>query len=78
MISPHDDLVEFVLRTATPEEILAFKPSPEAVSRAEELLERNSDGELTPDEADELEQIVQLDLLVSVIKARALVALKQA
>ena len=75
-LSPvYDDLLNYLIEKATPGEILAFKPSKVAQERANELLEANSAGTLTPEEEAELEQMLQIDRLVSVLKARALEAL---
>jgi hypothetical protein len=41
------------------------------------LLDRNTEGELTPEEAVELQQMLQFDRMVSVLKARAARAFKQ-
>ena len=68
----YDDLLDYLIQKATPQEILAFKASATAEQRAEELLEKNSAGTLTLDETAELQQMLQVDRLVSVLKARAL------
>lgn len=67
-----EELVEYLARYATPEQILDFRPSEEAQTRATELLERNSDGTLTPDEYRELQQMLYFDRIVSALKAKAL------
>ncbi|MEZ4670300.1 MAG: hypothetical protein R3E39_20530 [Anaerolineae bacterium] len=78
-LSPvYDDLLDYLIEKATPQEILAFKASAAAEERAEELLEKNSAGTLTPDETAELQQMLQVDRLVSVLKARALEAISHA
>lgn len=75
-LSPvYDDLLDFLIEKATPQEILAFNASKIAAERAEELLEKNNAGTLTSDEDAELQQMLQVDRLVSVLKARALEAL---
>lgn len=71
------ELVEYLAQKATPEEVLAFKVSAAAQRRAEELTERNKAGTLTPDEAAELEQMLEFDLLVSSLKAKAARALRR-
>jgi hypothetical protein len=77
-LSPvYDDLLDFLIAKATPEEILAFQPSQAAEARAIELLERSSVGDLTMEEIQELEQMRQVDRLVSVLKARALETLSR-
>ena len=71
----YDDLLDFILEQASPEQIVAFKVSPAKQARVDALIERLKAGELTPEEAEELEQIRQFDRLVSLLKARALAAL---
>ncbi len=65
------ELVEYLAQKATPEEVLAFKVSEAAQRQAEELTERNKAGTLTPEEAVELQQLLEFDLLVSRLKAKA-------
>jgi hypothetical protein len=77
ILSIYTQLVEHLAKTATPEEILAFKISEDAQQRADELLERNNEGELTPDESHELQQMLEFERMMTVLKAKALVALKQ-
>lgn len=73
----YDDLLDFLARSITPEEMLAYRPSDLAQQRAEELLEKNSAGILTSAENAELQQMLQVDRMVSVLKARALESLSQ-
>ena len=73
----YDELVEYLAERAKPQEIVDFKVSSAAQERAEELLERNSAGVLTPEEQLELEQMRYFDRLVSLLKARALEDLSQ-
>ncbi len=73
----YNDLLDYLIEKATPTEILAFQPSDQAQARAELLLERSSEGTLTPEERAELDQMLQVDRLVSVLKARALAALNR-
>ena len=71
------DLMDYLIEKATPEEILAYKASEKEEQRAAELLEKNSAGTLTPEESEELQQMLEVDRLVSVLKSRALKALNQ-
>ena len=70
--SVYDELIEYLAKNASSDEILEFEISPKARERAEYLLERSSLGRLTPSERIELEQMTHFDGLVSVLKARAL------
>ncbi len=67
----YDEVVTFFASGPTREEIASFKLSEEATARARELLRKNSEGTLAPDEADELDTCVQLDQMILLIRARA-------
>lgn len=73
----YDELVEYLATKATPQEILSFEISEAAQARAEELLERSHDNNLTPEEHLELEQMRYFDRKVSLLKAEALEKLSQ-
>ena len=66
----YDEIVDLFVRTSSAE-VLAFRPSVESQARVRYLLERNHDGELTPDEAAELERFGELEHLMQLVKARA-------
>ena len=66
-----DEIVDLFARGASSAEVLAFRPSPETQERVRELLERNAAGELTDEEAAELEVFGQLEHLMQFVKARA-------
>ena len=68
----YDELLEFLVEKATPQEILAFHASQTAQQRAEYLTERNQTDTLTPEETQELEEMLAFDLLVMALKAKAL------
>lgn|SRR5574341_7187 len=74
----YDDLLDFIIEQTSPRKILAFKVSDEAQARADELVDRLKAGELTLEEVEELEQMRRYDELVSMLKAKALAALKGA
>lgn len=76
-LSPvYDDFLDFLVEKATPQELIAYRPSDEAQGRAVYLTERNKAGHLTDDESVELAQMMEFDLLVSALKARAFKSLK--
>ncbi len=70
----YDEFLDFLVEKATPEETLAFKTSPEAQAYAQELIERNSAGELSLDEEQTLAQMANFERLMSLLKAKALKA----
>jgi len=64
-------VVSFFAQGPRPSEIVAFKPSESALERMRELLERNRKGTLTPSEEAEMDEIEEIDAMVSLIKAEA-------
>lgn len=72
----YDEFLSYLVEKATPAEILAFQPSEDAQEYARELLERNNAGELTTDEKYRLDQMLQFERMMSVLKAKALAASK--
>ncbi len=72
----YDAFLDYLVEKAAPQEILAFKVPDESESRVSELLERHTAGNLTPEEAVELEYLRRYDSLVSVLKAKAAEALR--
>ena len=48
---------------------------PKADARLQQLMDRNTDGQLDPAERDELESLVELSETLSLLRARALVVL---
>ena len=67
----YDEIVDLFARGSSPREIVKFRPSRAAQQRARYLLDHNRAGELTEDEAAELERWGQLEHLVQLVKARA-------
>jgi len=71
MVSLYRTLAE-QLADLSPEAILAFRISEADQERADELTERNKEGRLTLDEAQELAEMIEFDEFVSLLKAKAL------
>src|SRR4051812_48219165 len=65
------EVLEFLASGPSPSALLGYKPSRALVDRTRALLEKNSSGTLTDDEAAELDELAQLDALVSLLKAEA-------
>ncbi len=66
----YDEIVDLFARTSSAE-VLAFRPSADSQERVRYLLARNESGELTQDEAAELERFGELEHLMQLVKARA-------
>ena len=77
LTSIFDHFVDFLVEKASPQEILAFQiPEPDK-RRAMDLLDKQDLGDLTPEEESELDQMRETDRLISILKARASVAIKR-
>jgi len=72
----YDEFLDYLISKASAEDILAFKPSEAAQERADYLTEQNKSDSLSPEEKVELEQLMEFDSLVSILKAKALASLK--
>jgi hypothetical protein len=70
-VSPVNDVIDFLARAPSREDIAAFQLSPAAHERLRVLLARNAEGILSTDEQRELDQTVLLDDILSLIRARA-------
>ncbi len=71
-VRAYEEAASFLAGGPPVEAIASFQLSNETVSRVRSLLHKNSAGTLTPDEAEELDQCVHLDRLLSLIRAKAL------
>jgi hypothetical protein len=69
--APHDEILEFLTSTPTPEQIIAFRPSQDTQQRVSDLLDRSHNGALTAEEQIELDEFEQVEHLMRMLKARA-------
>jgi hypothetical protein len=65
------EMVDFIAAGPSSDRIAAFRPSDAARKRVLELIQRQKAGELQPQEASELDDYLQLEHLMRLIKARA-------
>jgi hypothetical protein len=65
------EVIAFLARGPRPGEIVAFQPSEASVERARDLLEKNREGSLSPDEQCELDEMARLNQFFSLIRAQA-------
>ena len=77
MAQPHtprayDEVVAFFANGPSREKINGFRLSSETNDRVRQLLLKKSAGTLTDDEADEIDQCVQFDRLLLLIRSKAL------
>jgi len=74
----YQNLVEYLANSTTPEQVIAFRIDDATQARGEELLDKNNEGELSPEERLELEELRQFHQVVSKLKAQAMLAVKSA
>lgn len=67
----YDEMVDLFARGTDTESILAFRPSTSAQRRVRYLLGRNKSGEISPEEAAELQRLGEVEHLMQLVKARA-------
>jgi len=67
----YQEVLDFLIKRPTPEEIIAFKVSPIAELRLKELLEKNRSATLSSIELAELDVYEQLEHMMILLKARA-------
>jgi len=67
----YDEILNLFAQGPSPQEVASFHFSPRAQERSRYLLDRNETGELTAEEAAELDQLVELEHLMQMVKARA-------
>jgi hypothetical protein len=66
----YDDLVELLANSAKSEEVLSFQLSNDKQRRLDQLLTKNRDGTLSPQESAELDAFEQFEHVVRLLKAR--------
>ncbi len=74
---PFEQFLDEVVEKWTPEQILAMEANEQEQRRAEELLDKNNEGELTAEEKIELQQMLEFERLMSLLKAKAAYRLSQ-
>jgi hypothetical protein len=67
----YQELIDFLTSDPDADRVIAFKISPVAQERLEDLLDKNRDLALTPEEKSELDIYLHLSHLVTRMKARA-------
>ncbi len=70
MLRPTEEIADFFARAPSQQEIAAFRLSDAAQARTRQLLDKNASGTLTPEEAAELDELVLLDRLITLIRSR--------
>ena len=71
MVNVFDEVVNFFAAGSTAQDIISFRPSPEAQARFETLLAGSKAGTLTPEESSELTHYMEIEHIMRMAKARA-------
>jgi len=66
------DFVDFLATQPPPEEVARWRPSPEAQARLSDLLLRNNAGTLDREEYAELQDSLQAESMLRLLKAKLL------
>jgi hypothetical protein len=66
-----DEILDFLASTPTPQQIIAFKPSDNLQERLDDLLERNRQETLMPDEREELNEFLRMNHFMNMLVIRA-------
>ena len=66
------EVISFLARRPTAEQIIEFRPSEAAAARLQELLQKNKENRLQADEEAELDEMCEIDRFVSLIKTEVL------
>jgi hypothetical protein len=67
----YTEVLDFLIKQPTPEQIAKFKVSPQAQTRLQNLLDINRISTITEEENSELDIYEQLEQLMILLKARA-------
>ena len=71
MTKAYDEIVEFIAAGSTPASLLQFHPSDETRQRVHDLIRKEKDAGLLPEETAELDDYLKLEHLMRMAKARA-------
>jgi hypothetical protein len=65
------EIIDFIAAGTTPEAVANFRPSSEARQRIAELMEREKEDDLSPEEKAELDHFEELEHILRMAKAKA-------
>lgn len=65
------EIIDFIATGTTPRAVVEFRPSPEAQRKIEELIAREHQGSLAPEEKLELDHFMELEHILRMAKAKA-------
>jgi len=65
------EIIDFIAAGTTPEAVVHFRPSAEAQQILADLIEREKENALSPEEKAELEHFTELEHILRMAKAKA-------
>jgi hypothetical protein len=65
------EIIDFIAAGTTPQTIVDYRPSLEAQQRVTELIAREKEGGLSPEEQSELDHFIDLEHILRMAKGRA-------
>ncbi len=65
-----DEIIDFLASAPTPQQIIAFEPPETLQKRLSELLERNRQGTLSPEQRDDLDEFLRMNRFMSRLKLK--------
>ncbi|MBO0800025.1 MAG: hypothetical protein J2P31_14485 [Blastocatellia bacterium] len=66
------DIISFLTSQPTQQQIAEFRPTPEVADRLQTLLNREAEGEITPAEREELDELERIEHLIVMLKSGSL------
>ena len=76
LLPTYEEFIDHLIEKATPQAILDFEPSEEAQEYVQDLIDRHHEGKLTAEEMAMIEQALQFERLMTILKAKAYASLK--
>lgn len=70
-------ITDFLATNPTPQAIIDYQLPEELQARARDLLDKNGEGQLNPREHDEMMDFVRVDQMMSLLKIKMRIKLKQ-
>lgn len=71
MARVYEEIANFIAAEISPDSLIAFQPSDAAKKRVEDLIRREKNEGLTPEETSELNHCMALEHILTLAKARA-------
>ncbi len=65
------EIIDFIAAGTTPQSVVDYRPSDAAQRRVDELIAREKEGSLWPQEQSDLDHFMELEHIIRVAKARA-------